>query len=191
MPAKGSRFPAEPLTSDEARRLIAACSRRAPTGRRNAALIATMYRSGLRVSEALGLDLRDLDRHEGTLRIRRGKGNKARTVGIDPGALALIEVWLSVRPGGAGPLFCNLGGGRLLPSYVRGMLPRMARRASISKRCHPHGLRHSCAAEMAGEGVPVHMISKVLGHANVAVTSRYIDHLRPQDVVDAMVRRQW
>ncbi len=71
---KGRRFPPEILTPDEVHRLIRAASNRAPTGIRNRALIVVMYRAGLRVSEALGLYPKDVDRSRGTIRVLQGKG---------------------------------------------------------------------------------------------------------------------
>ncbi|PZR69978.1 MAG: hypothetical protein DLM63_00450 [Solirubrobacterales bacterium] len=75
------RRPAEILTEGEVLALIRACSSTAPSGARNRALIAVLWRSGLRVGEALALELRDVDLHAGTLRIRHGKGDRSRTVG--------------------------------------------------------------------------------------------------------------
>jgi site-specific recombinase XerD len=73
---KGKRYPAEPLTGLEVRSLMAACSRRAPTGIRNRALIAVLSRAGLRISEALALESKDLDRSRGAIRILHGKGGQ-------------------------------------------------------------------------------------------------------------------
>src|SRR5262245_66637494 len=73
------RFPAEPLTLADVETLRAACSRRAPTGIRNRALLAVLFRSGLRISEALALYPKDLDPVGGSLRVLHGKGDKART----------------------------------------------------------------------------------------------------------------
>jgi integrase/recombinase XerD len=86
---RGRKLPAEPLTEHEASRLIRACSRRAPSGVRNAALVAVLWRTGLRCSEALDLAPRDINLEAGTLRVREGKGRKARLVGIDPMAGAI------------------------------------------------------------------------------------------------------
>lgn len=190
-PNKGRKFPAEPLTRDEVHRLLAAFSHRSRTGRRNKALVAVMYRAGLRVSEILGVDLKDLDQEQRLLRILRGKGKRSRTVGLDPRTMVMVNDWLQVRPPGQGPLFWSLRGRRLLPSYVRSMLPRIAKRAGITRRAHPHCLRHSAAYEMASEGTPIHLISRMLGHASVATTARYVDHLLPREVVQAMQAREW
>jgi len=79
------------LTATEVRLLIDQCSRRAPTGVRDAALIGVLYRGGLRISEALTLYARDLNRERGTLRIHCGKGHKPRTVGLDTTAFGLVD----------------------------------------------------------------------------------------------------
>jgi site-specific recombinase XerD len=191
----GRTFPAEVLTDTEVQRLIRACSNRAPTGVRNRALIGIMYRAGLRCAEALSLFPKDIDRDAGTIRVLCGKGAKARTVGIDTGAMAVLDKWLEVRAkrgiAPRSPVFCTLRSTRLSPAYVRKMLPRMARRAGIDKRVHAHGLRHTHAAQLASEGVPINVISKQLGHSNVGTTSRYIDHIAPQQVIDTMRNREW
>jgi site-specific recombinase XerD len=82
-------------------------------------------------------------------------------------------------------LFCTLGGSPLDPSYVRKLLARLAGKAGIEKRVNPHALRHSHAAELAAEGVPVKVIQGQLGHANLAVTDRYLRHVLPVDQVAA------
>src|ERR1039458_5253155 len=124
------RRPPEVLTEVEAIALIRACSTRAPTGVRNRALIAVLWRSGLRISEALSLELRDLDLEAGSIRVRHGKGDRSRTVGVDEQTSALLARWLDRRrqlsPGARSPVFCTLQGGRIDTSYVRRLLPRLA-----------------------------------------------------------------
>jgi len=190
---KGQRFPAELLTREEVQRLIGGCSRRAPTGRRNAALLAVMYRSGLRVSEALDLRPKDICPNTQTVRVLCGKGSRARTVGIDAGGLALLDAWLEVRKerkiSRSAPLFCTLGGGPVSATYVRQMIKRMALRAGIEKRVHPHQLRHVFACELVGESVPLPHIQRLLGHSSLATTSTYLAGLRPQEAIDAIIAR--
>jgi site-specific recombinase XerD len=193
-PNKGRKFPGEPLTADEMRLILRACSRRAPTGIRNKALLTTMYRTGLRVSEALALRPADVDPGAGTVRVLAGKGRKARTVGIDDGALEVVQRWLDKRRelGIRGrTLFCTLDGGELRDTYVRDMLKRAGARAGIVKRLHPHGLRHSYASDLVREGVPLNVISKSLGHSSSAITSRYLDHIAPADVIAVGRSRSW
>ena len=194
-PNQGQRFPPEVLDGDEVRALIKAASGRAPTGIRNRALLAVLYRGGLRVSEALALEPKDVDRKHGTVRILHGKGDRARTVGLDAGAFALVERWLEKRKAlgikRSAPLFCTLDGRPVDSSYVRHALKRLAAKAGIEKRVHPHGLRHTHAAELAREGVAMNVIQAQLGHSSLATTSRYLAHVAPQHVVEAMRAREW
>jgi integrase/recombinase XerC len=89
-------------------------------------LIVVLYRGGLRMFEALALGVRDVDVETGTIRVRHGKGDRSRIVGIDPAAGSLLGRWIEVR-GARGiprsaPLFCTLGGRRLHDRYVRALL---------------------------------------------------------------------
>ena len=190
---KGKTYPAEILTPDEVRALVKACSSRAPTGVRNRALLVLLYRGGLRLSEALRLYPKDLDRDAGTVTVLVGKGGKRRTIGLDPGAFAVVERWLDKRAAlginGLAPLLCTLRGQPVASAYVRGLMPRLARRVGIEKRVHPHGLRHTHAAELAFEGVPMNAIQAQLGHSSLATTSRYLAHIAPAELVKAMQAR--
>jgi site-specific recombinase XerD len=192
---KGKRFPAEVLTSDEVLALLSKCSSRAPTGQRNAALIVLLWRAGLRCSEALDLHIKDIDAKAHTVRVLNGKGRRARTVGLDATSFAVIARWMDTRKAlginGRSTLLCTLKGGKLDASYVRTMLPRLAARAGIDKRVHPHALRHTHAVELLREGVPVTVISRQLGHSSIATTAVYLDHLEPADVIDAIQAREW
>jgi site-specific recombinase XerD len=171
------------------------CGRHAPTGIRNRALIALLYRTGLRIREALGLCPKDLDLAGGSVRVLAGKGGKARTVGLDPGAAAIVERWLDARGriglSGHHRLFCTLRGEAVEASYIRVMLKRLGKRAGIDKRIHAHGLRHTHAAQLRAEGVDIAVISKQLGHASISTTARYLDHLAPKAVIETMKKREW
>lgn len=194
-PNKDKTYPVEILTEDEVKALIRKCSRRAPTGVRNRALIAVLYRGGLRLGETLALLPKDIDLDQGTVAVLHGKGNRRRTVGIDPGAVQLIRSWLERRSdlgfSSRIPLFCTLRGRPLKPSYVRTLLPRLADRAGIDKRVHPHGLRHTHAYELMMEGVPVPVIQQQLGHTSLATTSIYLDHIAPKDLIATVQERVW
>jgi site-specific recombinase XerD len=189
------RRPAEVLSEAEAVALLRACSSRAPTGVRNRALIAVLWRCGLRISEALALELRDVDLQAGTVRVRHGKGDKSRTVGLDEQTAALLARWLDRRrqlgPGSRAPIFCTLHGGRIDTSYVRRLLPRLAARAGVDRRVHAHGLRHTYAAELAREHTPINIIRDALGHSSLAVTDRYLRDIAPMQVIETMKARSW
>ena len=195
-PNKGLTYPAEILSSGEVHRLMAMCSRRSSTGLRMRALIVVLWRTGLRISEALDLEPKDIDLERGTVAVLHGKGDRRRVVGIDPEALAVLDDWMARRRelglrGGKvfGVMSGPRRGGRQHSSVVREALKELADRAGIEKRVHPHGLRHTHAAELAREGLPMHVIRRQLGHADLATTARYIDHLSPEEVIEAMKRR--
>jgi hypothetical protein len=94
---------------------------------------------------------------------------------MDAGALAVIQRWADTRqrlgPGRSRYLFCTLDGRPLHQTYVRTMMTRYATKAGITKRAHPHGLRHTYAAELAREGIPMNTIQVLLGHTSLATTS--------------------
>ena len=196
MPKQHKRkLPIEILTDREVRQLMDSCSRRGPTGCRNRALIAFLYRTGLRISEALDLLPRDISHNRQIVLVRCGKGNKSRQVGIDSGALAVVQQWTVERDKlGIGPdakLFCTLAGGRLKNAYIRELLPRLARKAQIGRRVHAHALRHTFASQLLEEGVDIGRISLLLGHASLVTTERYLDHICPQRALDAVRERVW
>ena len=190
-PNKGKTYRAEPLTPAEVQALIGQCSRRAPTGVRNRAMLTLLYRSGLRVSEILALRPSDVDLAKHSIRLLDTKSGKAQTRGFHPSAEDALSRWLDTRKSlGIGnhgrKLFCTLDGGPVSDDYVRGLLRRLAAKAGIDKRVHPHGLRHTFAAELEAGGTPVTVISKLLGHSSVAVTARYLDHLTNAQAVTAL-----
>lgn len=192
---RGKRFPAQPLSGDEVKALIRACSIRSSTGIRNAALIAALYRSGLRISEALAVLPRDLDPETGAIRVLKGKGGTVRSVALDPGAWAILQRWLDRRSSlginSRSTLFCTLHGEMLQTSYVRGMLPRLARKAGIERRVHAHAFRHSFAAELATEKTPINVVQALLGHASLATTNAYLRHVSPVMAIETLRSRSW
>lgn len=76
-------------------------------------------------------------------------------------------------------------------AQVRLLLPRLARRAGIAKRVHPHGLRHTHAYELMMENIPMPIIQRQLGHASLATTDTYLSHIAPKQVIDAITSREW
>ena len=184
-------LPIEPLTASEVDLLLLACSKRAPSGLRDRALIGLLYGSGLRIAEALALVRRDIDLVTGQVTVRKGKGGKRRVSALTVAGVSLLEAWLTRRDKlGAKrsqPVFCQIQTGKvgepIAQANVRQMLARRTAKAGLDKRVHAHGFRHSHAAELAGKGTPMHIIQKQLGHSNLAVTSRYVDHLHPAEVV--------
>jgi site-specific recombinase XerD len=192
---KGRKYPAEVLSEADVAALLEVCSRKAPTGIRNRALITVLYRAGLRVSEALSLSPNDIDAHAGTITVFHGKGDGRRVVGLEPGAFAVLAHWLDRRAAlgldGRSPIFCTLRGASVKSAYVRALLPRLAARAGVKKRVHPHGLRHTHAAELAREGTPLNLVQAQLGHGSLATTDRYLKHIARDERGKATKARIW
>ncbi|GMV26882.1 MAG: hypothetical protein AMXMBFR58_29130 [Phycisphaerae bacterium] len=182
------------LTDTEVRALLVACGDDA-VGVRHRALLVMMYRAGLRISEALALRPHDVDLAAGTIRVRFAKGGRDRVVGLDSGAGAVVAAWgerraaLAVAAGS--PLFCSRSGKALTTAYIRRLLPILGKTAGIAKRVHAHGLRHTHAAQLRAEGVDIGIISRQLGHRSILTTIRYLDHINPVAVIDAMRKRAW
>jgi site-specific recombinase XerD len=188
-PNAGMDLPAQPMTPAEVASIIGACSAKSRTGIRNRALLTLLYRSGLRISEALALRPADVNLERRSLRLLDTKSGKAQTRGFHPSADDALARWIDTRKQLGfrnGPLFCTLDGTPLHPQYVRNVLGRLAVKAGVDKRVHPHGFRHTFAVELEQAGTPVTVISKLLGHSSVAVTSRYLDHLTNHQAVSAL-----
>lgn len=192
----GLKLPPQPLTRAEIERLLLHLGR-GPCGIRNRALVVLLWRSGLRISEALDLFPKDIDHEAGTVTVLRGKGGKRRQAGVDAYALAVLDQWLAARAElgltGREHVFCCVDirtrGKRMYSSYVRDMLKHRAKQAGIEKPVRPHGLRHTCAFEMLMEGEPIGVIRDQLGHSQLATTLRYCDHLAPAVSIKAMHAR--
>ena len=188
------RFPPEVLSPEEIAAMMDACAD-TPAGIRNRALITVLYRAGLRINEALDLRPKDLDSRNGAIRVLFAKGGRSRTVGMDSHAFDMLIRWLKIRTdhgiNGRDPVFCMLDGRPLADSYIRVLFPRLGRLAGIAKRVHAHGFRHTHAAELRAEGVDIGIISKQLGHRTIATTARYLDHIAPYAVIEALHSRRW
>lgn len=194
-PNKGKKYPAEPLTPEEVGAIIGQCSRKSATGIRNRALLTLLYRSGLRVSEIVALRPSDVDFSKHSIRLLDTKSGEAQTRGFHPSADDALARWLDTRQAlGIGnhgkKLFCTLDGTPVSDDYVRVLLRRLAAKAGVDKRVHPHGLRHTFAVELDAAGTSISVISKLLGHHNVPTTARYLDHLTNGQAVSALGRAE-
>lgn len=178
------RKPVDYLELSEVQGLLDAINRASPAGRRDYALFALMFNTGARVQEILNLKVRDV-RFDPPQQVRLvGKGNKLRLCPIWPRTAKLLqELVTSARPSGEDPadtyLFQNRCGGQLTRFGVRYLLrkylpKRLADGASgLSKRLHPHSLRHTTAVYLLKAGVDFATISQWLGHATLNTTMRY------------------
>jgi site-specific recombinase XerD len=197
-PWKGRTHPAEPFTPEEAWALVRACPD-TPTGRRDAALIMTYWRAGLRCAEGLALMPKDLDLEKGVITVLCGKNRKRRVVAFDPEACEFVGRWMTERAarGFTGEHFAFpvlLGptkGLQMNGSYVRQLLVRLRAETGIEKVVRPHMFRHTYASYLLERKVPIHHIQRMLGHSNIATTMRYCDHLNPAAVIEEMLTLEW
>jgi site-specific recombinase XerC len=151
---KGLRYPPDPPTVEEIVAVMRA-SGQTPEGVRLCGIIVVLWRAGLRISEALGLNETDLDPGRGSLVVRHGKGDKRREVGMDRWAWMHLDPWLELRrelP--VGRLFCVLRGptrGRpCVSAAIRSQLHHAAATAGVRRRFAPHQLRHAHAVDTNG-----------------------------------------
>jgi len=171
------------LRIDEAKELIEAPDPATVLGRRDHALFELIYGSGLRVSEAVALDPKDIDFTEGWVRVF-GKGSKERTVPLTPSSRSALETMLSDRsPSRTEPLFANFRGGRLTARSVGRILAKHLVRIAASRAISPHGLRHSFATHLLAAGADLRGIQELLGHVQLSTTQRYT-HVDLGGVID-------
>ena len=155
---------------------------------RDRALLEVLYGTGARISEAVGLDIDDIDTVDATV-LLRGKGSKERLVPIGGYALDAVAAYLTrarptivaaSTPGGA--MFLNSRGGRLSRQSAWAVLVKAAERAGVTRDVSPHTLRHSFATHLLDGGADVRVVQELLGHASVTTTQVYtlvtVDNLR-------------
>lgn len=182
-PADGIRSPKLPktlpqvLTKDDANVLMEFPVGQTPLSLRDRAILETLYSTGARVSEAVALNLGDLNRSDGLVHLR-GKGRKERIVPVGDVALQAIHAYRASltqataddRP--ATPLFLNHRGGRLTARSVARLVARYSSRLA-GGAVSPHALRHSYATHLLDEGADLRAIQELLGHASLSTTQKY------------------
>ena len=191
---KGMCYPADPPRVEE----IVAVMRQAGPGVHGArvrGLIVVLWRAGLRIAEALNLAERDLDPSRGAILVRHGKGDRRREVGMDEWGWEHLRPWLDQRAAmPVGSLFCVVNGPtcgrRWSAPAARTQLRRLAAQAGVRRRFAPHQLRHAHAVEMAREGMPLNVIQRQLGHADLGVTSVYLQGIDSTEVISAVHSRR-
>jgi integrase/recombinase XerC len=143
---------------------------------RDIAFFSLLYGSGLRIAEALSLNVRDATAMRTTLSVTvTGKGAKTRVVPVLPAVGSAIEAWLALHPGGQpdSPLFLGARGKRLDPAVAQKVLRTYRRLAGLPEHATPHALRHSFATHLLGSGSDLRSIQDLLGHASLSTTQRY------------------
>ncbi|WP_209696052.1 site-specific tyrosine recombinase XerD [Kribbella aluminosa] len=190
-PVPPQRLP-KALSVDEVTRILTAAAgaeaEPAVLATRDAALLEFLYGTGARISEAVGLDVDDIDLDAGGV-LLRGKGGKERVVPVGTYARDALSAYLVrgrpdlvARGRGTPALFLNARGGRLSRQSAWTVLRRATQRAGISKEISPHTLRHSYATHLLDGGADVRVVQELLGHASVTTTQVYtlvtVDKLR-------------
>jgi integrase/recombinase XerC len=144
---------------------------------RDAAVMALLYGSGLRISEALGLKRRDVARPgEGDVLIVTGKGNKTRMVPVLQNVLQLIQDYAAICPhqlNPTGPMFVGARGGPLSPRIIQLTMERLRGALGLPDSATPHALRHSFATHLLSRGGDLRAIQELLGHASLSTTQIY------------------
>ena len=190
-PRRAKKLP-QVLNYAEVQKLLAAPRGSEPTVLRDRALLEVMYGCGLRASETIGLELTDLDLHEGFLRAR-GKGSKERLVPLGRQAIAAVNAYLrGGRPKLVGDrhearLFVNFRGGPLSRQGLYKIVQRHAREAGLGGRLSPHTLRHSFATHLLAGGCDLRAVQEMLGHADISTTPMY-SHLSGEQLKEVYVR---
>ena len=176
------------LTRDEVAKLLEQPVGTEPTALRDRALLEVMYACGLRASEAITLEVSDLDLENGVLRAR-GKGSKERLVPIGSAAARALAAYLRRgRPQLAGDrlqacLFLNRRGGGLTRQGLYKIVQRHARSAGLEQRMSPHTLRHTFATHLLAGGCDLRSLQEMLGHADITTTQLYT-HLSAERLRD-------
>ena len=193
-PGTKGRYPPDPPTVEEIVAVMDAAGRRAE-GVRLRALIVILWRAGLRISEALALSESDLDPDRGAVLVRHGKGDKRREVGMDRWAWEQLRPWRERRvtlP--VGMFFCVLHGPTAGRPWAAASaceeLHAAARSAGVRRRFAPHQLRHAHAVELSREGVPLVVIQRQLGHADLGVTSVYLRGIDNTEIIETVHGRR-
>jgi integrase/recombinase XerD len=176
-PRRGRKLP-RVLTRGEVGRLLAAPTGSEPTDLRDRALLELMYACGLRASEAIGLELADVDLEDHVLRAR-GKGSKERVIPVGRAAADAVSRYLErgrpalVGAGAEAHLFVNFRGGSLTRQGLYKIVRRHAVSAGLAEHMSPHTLRHTFATHLLAGGCDLRSVQEMLGHADVATTQLY------------------
>jgi integrase/recombinase XerD len=190
-PRRSRKLP-QVLTRGEVERLLSQPTGTEPAALRDRALLELMYACGLRASEAIGLEVGDVDLEDRVLRAR-GKGSKERVVPVGQAAAKAVAVYLERgRPGlvkgrAESHLFVNFRGAALTRQGLYKIVRRHALRAGLADRMSPHTLRHSFATHLLAGGCDLRSVQEMLGHADVSTTQLYT-HLSSERLKDVYFR---
>lgn len=175
-PPRGVKKLPNALTPDEMAAMLATpAGPETPLEIQDRAMFELMYSSGLRLAELIGLTPARIDLSSAEVRVT-GKGNKTRIVPVGRMAIDALQAWLTVYGQVARDpeaLFVGTRGQRIAPSVVRQRLKRLALTHGISRRVHPHALRHSFASHVLQSSGDLRAVQEMLGHASLSTTQVY------------------
>jgi integrase/recombinase XerC len=180
-PAEGLRGPRQDkklpnfLSPDDLTKLLATPAADTALGCRDRAILETLYSAGVRVSELTGLNLEDVDLHDGCATVR-GKGKRERLVLLGEECRDALRDWLKIRDGlarTASALFINKNGTRLTSRSVGRLLQKYLAQAGLDPRASPHTLRHSFATHLLDAGADIRSVQELLGHRSLTTTQVY------------------
>ena len=166
------------LAREEIAALLGTCNSYNPLDIRGAAIIVLLRFTGVRRSELVNLELADLDVSNGSLLVRRSKGEKSRRVYLPQSGLLRLNQWLEIRGGEPGALFCRIrrGGhlqpGKLHPDAIWRILQTRANRANLLS-FSPHDLRRTFCSDLLDGGIDLVTVQKLAGHASPLTTAKY------------------
>jgi integrase/recombinase XerC len=193
-PRQGKRLP-KAITIEQIEKLLAAPDDKEVLGMRDRAMLETLYSTGIRVSELVGLEIDDIDLAGEAIKVK-GKGKKERVVPLGAHAMAavrkyiemlkadgrLLSAWAEGRA--VKPLFVNKHGGRLSSRSVRRKLDKYLKAVGLDPTISPHTLRHSFATHLLDNGADLRSVQELLGHQSLSTTQVYT-HLTTQRMQNA------
>lgn len=189
-PKVGKHLP-DVLSVEEIDKIVASIDMTKAEGQRNRAILETLYGCGLRVSELINLQLTDIFRKEGVVRVI-GKGNKERLVPISKVALQEIDTYctegrsrLKIKPGYEDFVFLNRRGAQLTRVMIFTIIKNAVAISGVEKNVSPHTFRHSFATHLLENGANLRVIQEMLGHASITTTEVYT-HLNSKMLSDTV-----
>jgi len=167
------------INEEDFTKILGKINAKCQTGCRNVAILNSMYKSGLRIQEALDLTPADVNLETGMIFVQDGKNGKDRYLPMGAFLIETLSKWNSVRPESEW-FFCTFKGDQLDQRYVREMLGRKSKEAGVfiqdgkkQKPVNPHALRHSFATNLLNKGMNIRKVQELLGHESLATTMIY------------------
>lgn len=187
-PRQSRRLP-KAITVHDVEQLLAAPEAATLLGCRDCAMLETLYSTGIRVSELVGINVQDID-EAGQALIVRGKGRRERIVPLGTHALRALTAWMHMRRQhghdlhGEEPLYINRHGGRISTRSVRRKVSKYLDKVGLDPSISPHTLRHSFATHLLDNGADLRAVQELLGHRSLSTTQVYT-HLTTQRMREA------